>query len=63
MMYSFLDKFHFGEHRCECVFKVDDLKGDAGMTCNMFNYGIHLANDYVNGREGIEHFLAMYNSC
>jgi len=46
----------------DCSFKVADIKGEAGKTCHTFNYGIHLAQDFVNGLQTEELCAALHSS-
>ena len=46
----------------DCSFKVADIKGAPGKTCHTFNYGIHLAQDFVNGCETAELCAALHSS-
>ena len=45
-----------------CSFKVTEIIGEPGKTCHTFNYGIHLAQDFVNGLQTEELSAALHSS-
>ncbi len=51
----------FGGARVDCTFKVSDITGEPGKTCHVFNYGIHLAQDYVDGLQTADLFAALHS--
>ncbi len=51
-----------GGSSVDCSFKVADINGEAGKTCHTFNYGIHLAQDFVNGLQTEELCAALHSS-
>ena len=53
---------NIGGTRVDCSFKVADIKGEAGKTCHTFNYGIHLAQDFINGLQTEELCAALHSS-
>ena len=51
-----------GGTSAHCSFKVTDINGEPGKTCHTFNYGIHLAQDFVNGLQTEELCAALHSS-
>ncbi len=51
-----------GGTRVDCTFKLTDINGEAGKTCHTFNYGIHLAQDFVNELQTEELCAALHSS-
>ncbi len=65
MCYNFLIVIvvlRIGGTSVSCSLKVADIKGEPGKSCHTFNYGIHLAQDFVHGLQTEELCAALHSS-